>query len=843
MYQRLLFFDRRTAVAPKRLTLTSAIAASIAMLGAPAVLAAEEDEQKVLEEVLTIGTRSQTGRTLLDSPVPADILTEEIIEATGATETGRAIQALAPSFNFSSSSISDGTDALRPATLRGLGPDQTLVLVNGKRRHNSALIHVNTSVGRGTAGVDMNAIAPGSIKRIEVLRDGAAAQYGSDAIAGVINLVLKDNHEGGSTSVSYGTTEEGDGETKVVNFSNGWGSSDAWINLATEWRDRGHTNRAGLDGSQQYLLEGDGSFDPREFTFDRNSFVIGDADSRQYALTLNSGWNITDDTELYAFATWSDRDNTSRGFYRRVTDVNRNPAGSAYPDGFLPHINTAIDDLSFNGGIRRNLGDGWNLDVGLGYSKNTFDFTISNSHNASAVLAFGSSDSSAFAGGVELGLFTFNADATKQLDWGLLAFGIEYKRDVYELTPGEELSWADYDGLDPDSGEGGIQVFPGFRPENSVDENRNAKALYLDVEWNVDEDLLLTGAIRFENYSDFDSTITGKGAFRWKATDQVTFRGAVSTGFRAPSMQQRFFNNVSTQFVFDPDTDEQVPIEVRTVRNDSSVVQALGVPSLEEEESINYSLGAVLQPHENLSITLDFYRIEIEDRIVISGRLAKNIDDDLDDLLEAAGADSAQFFLNAADTETEGVDLVVTWDVPLDMVDQNLRVSLAANHTNTKVTDVFVPTSLGSIPGIEDLIFTSQDKSILEEWQPKDRVNLTGNWQSGDFTTVLSFNYYGEYTVEDGPRQNFDGKTLADLQLNYDFSEQFTLTLGGNNIFDETPDENRVGQSRGSPDGGLVDPVTDEFIVDSPGVFVFSRRSAPFGFNGAYWYLRGTYKF
>ncbi len=799
----------------------------------------EEGKNETIEEIITIGSRDIEGRTVLESPVPADILSEEAIDTTGATETGRAIQALAPSFNFSSSTISDGTDALRPATLRGLGPDQTLVLINGKRRHNSALIHVNTSVGRGTAGVDLNAIPASALRRIEVLRDGAAAQYGSDAIAGVINLVLKDNYQGGSISSSYGQTDEGDGETKVINANQGWGSERGFINITGEWRDRGDTNRAGLDGSRQYPLQADGSFDPREFTFNRRSFRIGDAESRQYAFTINSGWDITDDTELYGFVTWSDRDNTSGGFYRTADD-NRNPPGSEYPDGFLPLINTAIEDMSLNGGIRQELANGWSMDASLGYSRNTFDFFISNSHNASAVTALGSSASSAFAGGLEMGLFTANLDLTKPMDWGLIALGAEFRSDDYELKPGEELSWQDYDGLG--GAPGGIQVFPGFRPENTVNESRSARSLYADVEYNVTEKFMVTGALRYEDYNDFGNTTTGKTSFRWNVNDTVMLRGAISTGFRAPSMQQAFFNSVSTQFVFDPVTMEQLPVEVGTFRNDSPVIQALGVPGLKEEESTNYSLGMVLLPHPDWNITLDFYRIDIDDRIVVSGRLEKGIDSSLDDLLDLAGAGSAQFFLNAADTETEGVDLVVNYDVPMKN-ENNLRFSLAGNHTNTNVTSVFAPTSLATIPGIENLIFTEQDRSILEEWQPKNRVNFTTNWSRGPLGAVLALNYYGEYTVLDGARQTFGGKTLTDLQVNYDVSDDLTVTLGGINIFDETPDENKVGQTRSSPQGGLVDPVTNQFVVDSPGVFVFSRRAAPFGFNGAYYYLRVNYNF
>ena len=833
------------------------------------------DEETIIEEVVTIGSRTP-GRTVLDLPVPVDNISADLLKQTGQSEVGRMLQRSAPSFNFSSSSVSDGTDALRPATLRGLSPDQTLVLVNGKRRHTSALIHVNTSVGRGAAGVDINAIPGASIKRIEVLRDGAAAQYGSDAIAGVINIVLDDDPEEGNVSVSYGGYSEGDGESTNLDISKGFGlGGSGFINFALNYRDRDSTNRAGLSGQCQYLAgcdnNGDGTgssdpdgideaVDPREATFDRQNFRIGDSDSEQYAATINAGYDL-DVGELYGFATYSDRENQSGGFYRRANAPGDNPTladGEAFaPDGFLPLINTEIEDISIGFGYRRDFDSGLSMDVSYTYGRNQFDFIISNSVNPSFVnlqrFGNGLSDDeirattprSADAGELNLGLQTINLDFTQPVGDLNLAWGFEFRQDDYEINAGEEYSFADFDtdaagnSLFAADGDAGIEVFRGFQPSNEVDEDRDVWSVYLDAEYNVTDDFLLSGAVRYDDYSDFGDTVNFKLAGSYTLTEQITLRGAASTGFRAPSMQQQFFNNISTQFV---DVGGVTVAQERgTFRNDSALAQAIGIPELSEEESVNLSLGVVLQPTDEWTITIDAYRIDIDDRIVISGSLGTGLDPALDAALASAGASSAQFFLNGADTQTEGVDIITSYDMTVG--EGLLTLSLAANFTDTEVEDIFTSGGLSNISP-ED-VFTPQDISIIEEWQPEDRINVSANYSIGNFTASLSFNRFGEYTVCEGSCdsddnvQTFDAKVLTDLYLSYDFGNGLSINAGGNNIFDQTPDRNEIGQSR----SGAIEDASGNLIVNSPGVFQFSRRSAPFGFNGAYFYAGVSYDF
>ena len=792
-----------------------------------------------LEPIVTVGTRAPE-RSRLDSPAPVDVITQEQIRRTGHTEMGRVLQTLAPSFNFSSSSISDGTDALRPATLRGLGPDQLLVLVNGRRRHGSALIHVNTSVGRGTAGVDMNAIPAAAVDRVEILRDGASAQYGSDAIAGVLNIVLKDSFEG-SFSTSYGATREGDGAAALLNAYHSLRlGEDGSLHIAAEFRDREATNRAGLTGNVQYpstvLVEGSDppmiESDPgrRETNFDRLNFRIGDAASTQYALVLN-GSKPLGEFDLYGFADISSRNNTSAGFYRRANQLDRNPEGSLYPDGFLPLINTDIFDYSIGVGLETELENGLRIDASVGTGMNAFRFNISNSHNASRVAENGADPDETFAdaGELSLALTSANLDVAYPFsEVGHLAVGAELRLDNYQIAAGEELSYKDYDG--PGGASGGIQVFPGFQPANEVDETRNAVGAYADLELNLTESLLVSPAVRVENYSDFGATANGKIAARLELFEELALRSSVSTGFRAPSMQQLYFNNVSTQFNIDPVTGENIAQEIGTFRNDSEIAEAIGVPALTEETAVNLGGGVILQPHPQFTLTADVYRIAIQDRIIISGRVqsgSDSIPETVRNALDSAGVAGAQFFMNAADTETNGMDIVASYNMPVGD-DGLLNLSVAGNVTETEITDVNLPADL------PESLFSAQDRSIIETWQPKDRFSWTARYAGTGMSLELGAHRYGEYTVLDGGKsQTFSPKIVTDLQLAFNVGPMARLKLGANNLFNVTPDANTIGQAR----GGILLDANGNVIIDSPGVFAYSRRSAPFGFNGALYYI------
>ncbi|NCF20612.1 MAG: TonB-dependent receptor, partial [Haliea sp.] len=783
-----------------------AVTAAVVSLSQPQSASAQDPAlEQVLEEVVVTGTRAP-GRSAEDLPVPVDVLNAEQLANTGQTELGRMLQAIAPSFNFSTSAISDGTDALRPATLRGLGPDQTLVLINGKRRHQAALIHINTSVGRGTAGTDLNAIPAAAIKRVEVLRDGAAAQYGSDAIAGVINIVLKDADEGGRAYASYGEYDEDDGETYNVDLNGGLAlGSGGFLNLTFNYRDRDWTDRAGTQGNCLYGgcedTDGNGIVepgDPRELTAPRDSFQIGDAESEQYALVGNAAYSLGRG-ELYGFATYSSRDNESAAFFRHPAtgaDSYLDDGDNVIPDGFLPLIASQIDDYSVNAGYQIDFDGGLGMDISYTYGENEIEYETRDSINYSFVnfLNFGQGLSddeirssiprNADAYDLELSLQTVNLDFTQEFGDLAVAVGGELRTDEYKIKPGEAYSYADFDTVDgvslyPQDAAAGTQGFNGISPISSVDEDRDIWSLYIDTEYEFTSNLLVGAALRYDDYDDFGDTTNFKLAANWAITDDFRLRGAFSTGFRAPSMQQQYFNNISTQFVDNPDDPggPQISQQIGTFRNDGELAMAIGIPQLEEEESTNYSAGIVWTPGSQMSITLDYYYIEIDDRIVISNRLTAEDDPtgNLGDALASLGADGAQFFLNGADTETEGVDLVMTYS-GIDLFKGNLDVTLSGNYTETDVTDIYTS---GGLAGVDpEVAFSSQQISIIEEWQPEDRVNLSGTYTRGGFLANLSVNRFGEWTVEDGGRQTFDPVYVTDLKLQYTLDMGLGFTIG-----------------------------------------------------------------
>ncbi len=852
---------------------------------APVVSAQQPDSTEAptrLEEIVVIGSRIQ-GRSITDSPVPVDLIKQEDMRNTGQLEVGRAIQRLIPSFNFSSSTISDGSDAVRPATLRGMGPDQVLVLLNGKRRHGSALIHVNRSVGRGTAGTDMNAIPMGAIKRIEVLRDGASAQYGSDAIAGVINVILKDDYEGGFRT-NYGTTYKGDGDQFVASLDKGFKvGDDGTLHATFEYRNRQRTSRAGLSGDVQYrdtetcklgstvkdgppictpansnltqsiLDQYEGLYgektdvilnDPgdKEKNFNRRNFRVGDGDSEQFSGALNFDTPIGKGLELYSFADVSRRENETGGFYRQPRNSG-NPVGSRYPDGFLPLINTTIWDFSFGAGLVKEFDNGLKADLGVVHGGNMFNFNITNSHNASWITSRrGQGATSANSGDLELYLTTVNLDFSlpvpeKNMS---LAWGAGYRRDNYRIEAGEEYSYEDYDKDNDAGGPSGIQVFPGFSPRNEANESRNALSLYTDAEMFVNDlgifdKVMFSPAVRYEHYSDFGHTVNGKLATKLDLSRAFAVRGSMSSGFRAPSMHQLYFNSVSNQFNSDGTFARK-----GTFRNDSAIAKAIGIPELKQETATNLSVGVVYQPAPSFTLTADFYRIEVKDRIIISGDLepAKNLNlpPSVGEAFDEAGVTAGQFFMNAADTETRGMDVVASWDVPF-INRGDLELNFLGALMQTQIRDVKLPA------GLPSSLFQDRERSIIEEWQPKSRFTLSGLYQLDQFSASVMVHRYGSYTVSgDGnnpKKQKFDPKYVTDVQASYNFGSFGIFKIGANNLFDVTPDEDTIDTSRS---GRIIDS-QGNLIVNSTDVFTYSRRSAPFGFNGGFYYAAFEYRF
>ncbi|GLX79593.1 ligand-gated channel [Thalassotalea insulae] len=833
---------------------------SITRSTSKALIAKQEESNNRIEKIAIVGTRN-IARSIQELPVPVDVLSETMLANTGQFENGRKLQTIAPSFNFASSSISDGTDVLKPATLRGLGPDQTLLLVNGKRRHHSSLVHINTSVGRGTSGVGINAIPFSAIKRIEILRDGAAAQYGSDAIAGVINIVLKDSTSKGHITTSYGQYGKGDGQSAELNINKGFSfKNNGFFNATINVQDHQATDRSGQHGScqfpgcvrlapEQFLAK-----DPREFSAKRDTFDIGDPAYQQFSLAYNSQYNLTDG-KLYSFAIYSKRENDAAAFFRDNLNQQANPmlqdGEPLVPGGYLPFIHSDIADASFSLGYKTELNPDILMDISYSYGVNSIDYTTKNSVNASYAIMLEQQGitaqqireqmpNSADAYGLKLSLQTINLDIQKFFSYATLALGLELRKDRYQVIAGNQYSYFDYHSPAPPSGPNkvlaGIQGFPGIAPNAEVDEQRDIASIYVEVNSELSEYFNYSAALRYDDYQDFGSTSNIKLAANWRPFEHFNLRSSISTGFRAPSMQQLYFNNTSTQFIVNQEN-QLSSEQVGTFRNDSQLAQIIGLPQLTEEQSKNFSLGAVFNFTEQFNVTIDYYAINIDDRIVISNKLSAEQSPSLAQAIKHTGVDKAQVFLNGADTQTQGLDIISTWHSQLFSGQHTL--TLAANFTDTDVTRLYSPKNSALSPLDNEQVFARQDISIIEQWQPKDRISLTSLYQQQSWSLNLALNRYGKYTIIDGEQQTYGAKTLTDIRFQHDLSNNFSWYLGVNNLFDVTPDKNTIGNSHA---GTIVDQQGNT-IVSSLGVFKYSRRSAPFGFNGSYFYLGVNYHF
>ncbi|TWX51722.1 TonB-dependent receptor [Colwellia hornerae] len=817
---------------------------------------------KAIEKIAIVGSHIN-GRTAKELPVPVDIISADTLRNSGQINLGQILQALVPSFNFSRSAISDGSDVLQPATLRGLGPDQTLILVNGKRRHQASLIHINSSVGRGTAGTDMNAIPVTAIKRIEVLRDGAAAQYGSDAIAGVINIVLNDSSEQATLVTSAGAYQQGDGQDYQLSYTQGLElDDDGFINATLSLVDHQSTNRSGLHGACQFaqctqLDNGHWQTDdPRELSANRATFRIGDPSYQQLSFAANSAVELNQG-QLYGFLTYSHRENQSAAFFRHSANSNENPlladGQAAIAQGYLPKIDSDIEDMSYNFGYKVSFDNDTAIDISYTYGKNQIDYTTSDSLNASyANYLLNTSDltmdelrgqlpKSAFAYGLSLSLETVNLLFSQDYENYSLVLGSEFRQEIYQIIPGKPYSFKDYDtesnqALFEHDAAGGIQGFPGVAPELAVNESRDVVSIFAESVTKINDFIELSAAVRYDDYDIFGNSSNTKVAVHWQVSDQVILRGAYSTGFRAPSMQQMYFNNISTQFIVD-ESGSLLSEEVETFRNDSSLTTRLGVPTLKEEESDNLSVGLIYSPTQNIDINIDFYQIDINDRIVISSKLGMGISPLLDQAFAEESVTKGQFFLNGADTATQGTDIVATWQTQAFSGDINF--TLAANFTNTKVTKLFTPdhSTLHTIAVTE--IFSQQDISIIEEWQPRNKISLHTLYKNQHWTVNILLNHYGKYTITDGGKQTYGAELLTDISVSHQVSKSLAITVGSHNLFNVMPDKNSIGNSR----GGTIEDQQGNIIVDSTGVFKYSRRSAPFGFNGAYFYASLQYDF
>ncbi|MCU0424360.1 MAG: TonB-dependent receptor [Candidatus Kapabacteria bacterium] len=852
------------------------------------------DEDLVgLSEIVVVGTR-RSDRTVVESPVAIDVIPAQEMRQSGLTETNQMIQMAVPSFNFPRTSIADGTDAVRPATIRGLGPDQLLVLVNGKRRYASALINVNGTVGRGSAAVDLNAIPANMIERIEVLRDGAAAQYGSDAIAGVLNVILRSDAAFNLTG-TVGQTTVGDGRVIDVAANAGFALPNAGsLHIGATYRTRDSTNRSGGDFRQQYSP----ASDPRNPTADRSTQPInhwwGDGKTQDLGGFFNLNLPINELVNVYAFGGYMYREVFAPGFFRRPLDVRNDIR--VYPNGFLPLINSKINDLSGAVGIKGGF-DGWTYDLSNTYGQNAFNFNVINSWNASLGP---NSPRNVNSGTLFYQQNSTNLDIFKSFDIGLaaplsVAFGGEFRLESYRIIAGQPESWWNqannvgantpprYPVTIPASQArasaadtipaAGIQVFPGFKPTdetNTQSANRNNLSLYLDLETKPFQALLISAAARFENYSDFGPALNGKFAFRLEPVEKVGIRGAVSTGFRAPSLQQNFFSATATNFI------GGIPFDIATFPVSSPAAKVLGAQPLKPERSLNISGGITLDIIDNFSFTADYYYIGITDRIVLTGNFTVAGVRNLLAMNGLQGIGGGRFFTNAVDTRTNGIDIIARYGVTLPETAGQLRFTLGMNFTRNEVTRVSpVPRELSSVYSATDPVPTLFDRvelTRMEFGQPQSNIQFTINYDNknwNNFSIMLRNIRFGEVRSADIPPatttdrtvtpavvtpvppevfdQTFSAKIITDIDISIDIVKGIRFGVGANNLLDVYPDtiiDQRLITNPNRPMLGNGQPnFVNSGSLNGANAVVRYPNIVPFGANGRFIYGRISFTF
>ncbi|MDQ0065427.1 TonB-dependent receptor plug domain-containing protein [Chryseobacterium lathyri] len=936
---------------------------------------------QVDEVKITIGSRNK-ARVATDTPVPVDVInigSQSVLSPQ--MDLNQILNYAAPSFTSNSTTVADGTDHVDPAQLRGLGPDQVLVLLNGKRRHTSSLVNINGSPGRGSVGTDLNAIPAFAIERLEVLRDGASAQYGSDAIAGVINVIMKKNTNAFTAAITAGAfNSKGsndhhggwDGGKYQIDLNYGTKiGTNGFINFTASLLSRDDTRRAmaatgdifnaynaieqraleqGVNISSlfgnitntpnsQQIIDYIHQYAPsvgyftaqqqadiqsantitqlqnllkvnvtenelayRKLTRDDFNMRVGQSKLMSGQFFMNSEFDLSSSVKGYAFGGISYRDGNAAGFFRRP---NQNRTSTAlYPNGFLPEIASDVIDLSFAGGFKGKLGN-VNYDISNTFGQNTFDYTIKNTANASMAYP-GKTEFD--AGGLSFMQNTINADFDTKFDWlkGFnVAFGGEARFERYKIENGEEASWALYDingriqtpSTDPklkptdffgvytpqslpgdpfvpasmtSTRPGGSQVFPGFRPENALNEGRRSVAAYVDTELDVTDKWLLSAALRYENYSDFGSTFNYKIATRYKLTNQINIRAAHSTGFRAPSLQQIYFNATATQFV------GGTAFEVGTFSNDSEAARLLGIPQLKQEESTSYSAGFTAKiPQANLTFTVDGYYIKIKNRVVLTDQFSRPSGIHLpgsdlgivQDAFDRANANAATFFANAIDTQTKGIEGVISHRAKFsEGISLNSDLAVTVSKTNR----------IGNIHGSDILIkagqvnryYSESSRIYLEEAVPRFKASLNNALEISRFNVLLRNVYFGEVTdpntmdadgdgIVSGEIINgqavatehpvWGGKVITDLSVGYKFSDSFRLTIGANNLFDIYPDKNYGPTAVKVPaldsSGNLTYVNAAPIDLTNQNQFIYSRNTSQFGMNGRFLFARVNLSF
>lgn len=765
--------------------------------------AAEDWYDLELESLLEVRTppKAQVGsrhglRSVKNTVVPVDVYTAEQLLATGEIELARALAALVPGFNYPRPSIADGTDHAPPFTLRTLQPDQVLVLVNGKRLHQGSLLHNNGTIGRGSSGTDLNTIALLAVERVEILRDGAAAQYGSDAIAGIVNIILKGYGQSHQGLYQWGRTHKGDGLARHVELLAAIAlPNDGFANLVLSRRDRESTNRA----------------NPSAQDNGRARQQFGDAKALDDSLAFNAELPRADNL-LYAHGHYNRRKGSSGAFYRYVGDPRNLP--ELYPDGFLPRIEPRIRDYSATLGIKGVLDSGAHWDLSYTRGANDFHFYVRNSLNRSLGV---NSPRNFDSGSTRVTQDTLNFNFNQRFGEHSLTAGYELRREQYRIRAGELASYQ----LGPEAAWfPGAQGFGGFSPDNAVRARRLSQALYLDFKYVPAAGLTLGAAGRAEHYSDFGSTVNGKLALHYQPVCQWQFRSSLSSGFRAPSLSQAHFS--STSMI----SGSQGIIQSGNFGVDHPVARALGARDLKPEKSLHFTLGTVWQPMDKLSLSLDWFVTEIRDRIMATGYIEADTVPQAKDILQQYAVGSAVYFTNAVGTRTQGYDLRLDYQYELDNGHQ-WQLQAALQQAKTRINRV---NSAPAVLGVDmnALVLDRFARVTLEQGQPRTAFNLWGQYSTPAWALNLGLRRYGSYASTSGEQKvRFAERWVLDPQLSFNLGSRASLAVGATNLLNSRPKQWGA---------------TDDSLHGKHKPIAYSQY-APYGFNGRSWYLRLNTRF
>lgn len=805
--------------------LVTPLGVAIALALASPAFAQEAAEATNLDTVIVTGTRA-VDRTVLESTSPIDVLTAEDIRKAGVLngELGSALQSLLPSFNFPRQSNSGGADHVRAAQLRGLSPNQILVLVNGKRRHTSALVNTDSKIGKGTTPVDFNAIPVSAIKRIEVLRDGAGAQYGSDAVAGVINVILNDAPEGGSYEASFGVHHTDvepidrtvtDGQTSFASAQVGSGIGDGgFFRVGVELKNREATNRAGFD---QIPFFEEQTPDNLALAGQRN-YALGDGESRSLNAWLNTVVPVSENAEFYAFGTYHQSDTRGANYFRYPDGVAN--WKEVYPDGYRPISIGENLDVSAVGGLRGQWGD-WDFDASLNYGRNAFTYRLENSLNAS----LGPGSPTSFkTGDYEFQQTLANFDVSRGFDAGdnrhTFATGVEFRREEYDTGAGDPASYAAGPYTDRPTGS---QAGGGLTPQDVAHLSRDVSSAYASLSSQFGEKFSTDIAARYEHYDDFGGELTGKLAARYEFAPAFALRGSVSNNFRAPSLSQIGYEATSTGY----DASGQL-LQGRLLSVNNPIAQALGAKPLEPEKSVNFSLGFTSRIGEHFDVSLDVFRIDIDDRVALTERISGDaLTQFVEDEFGVSGVESVNFFINAADTRTEGAELVANWRQALGS--GQLLLSGTYSYAKTEIKRITAtPAELTALDP-DYVLFGIEESNTLTDAAPRTRALLSANWANDQWNLLTRVSRHGSATrifnFGGGfePKQTYGAEWQLDAEVEYRITPKWSIALGGQNLTDEYPDRS-------------IDDIA--YFGNLPYDVL-----SPIGSNGAYYYSRIRYTF